>query len=291
MASLYPRECAMRVYWLAVAVMAVATLPSSAHAIDCARAVSPIEHMICGSPSLLHADAAMNRAYIAILKAAPDAEIHAMLIASQKRWIAARNEAFGELDNATDGQTGEGFSKAVQRSLISDAIKDRTSVLNQMSKDASPQPILIQTALGQRRFAAQFTGGTFAGFDTSCDFFPDNSREYQCFATHHFQNNSRICSQGLDWATYRTYSSESVADVIEGRPKLVATCADDDCGDDDTGAGAHWSLHPETANSKAFPHSLPQLDAEAMDSMTDDQPSWLKTCLTDQNFPQSGPPK
>jgi hypothetical protein len=161
--------------------------------------------------------------------------------------------------------------------------------------DSGNASILIQTALRQRRFAAQFTGGTFAGFATSCDFFPDNSSdnsgEYQCFATHHFQNNSRICSQGLDWATYRTYSSGSVADVTEGKPKLVATCADDDCGDDDTGAGARWNLHPETANGKAFPHSLPQLDAEAMDSMTDDQPSWLKTCLTDQNFPQSGPPK
>ncbi|MCB8877982.1 lysozyme inhibitor LprI family protein [Acidisoma silvae] len=281
----------MRGHLIAVTMMAVATLPSAAHAINCAHATSPIEHTICGSQAILHADTAMNRAYIAILKAAPDPEIHAMLVASQKRWISARDKTFGDLDKATDGQTGEVLSKVVQAKLIMDAIKDRTGVLTQKSKDASMQPVLIQMALRQQRFVAQFTGGPFAGYDTSCEFFPDdssgNSREYQCYATHHVQNDNRVCSQGLDWATYRTYSSGSVADVIEGKPKLVATCADDDCGDDDTGAGANWNLHPEATSGTAFPQSLPQLDAEAMDSMSDDQPSWLKACLMDPHFPHS----
>jgi len=285
----------MRVQLLIVGVMAGLTLSSAAHAINCARATSPIEHMICGSQALLHADMAMNRAYIAILKAAPDPEIHAMLVVSQKRWIAARDKTFRDLDQTTDGQTGEGSSKPERMTFILNAIKDRTAVLAQMSKDVPTQPFLIQMALRQRRFAEQFTGGPFAGYDTSCDFFPDdssdNSREYQCYATHYFQNSNRICSQGLDWATYRTYSSGSVANIIEGKPTLVATCADDDCGEDDTGAGASWNFHPDAVNETAFPRSLPQLDAEAMDSMTDDQPSWLKTCLTDLHFPRAGSSK
>lgn len=245
-------DYAIRLLVPAVAGIAVATLPSAAQAINCARASSPIEHMICASQALLRADAAMNRAYIAILRVAPDPEIHAMLVSSQKRWVAARDKAFGGVDKAADSQTGESLSKSAQRRLILDAIESRTSVLAQMSKESPRQPTLIETALQQRRFATHFTGGPLAGFDTSCAFFRSDasgsSRDCECFASHYFQNNGRICSQTLDWATYRTYASRRVAGVIQGKPRLVATCNDDTCGDDD--------------------------------------PSWLKTCLTDKQFPQ-----
>ena len=267
---------------LASAIMVLAGLPSAAHAIDCARASAPIDHTICDDSTLRRADSALGRAYAAILKAAPDPEIHAMLIASQKRWIAARDRTYGG-----DGRTG----KTALEPLLLDAIETRTKVLTRMSKDTPRRPVLIQTALRQRQFAAQFSGGAFAGFDTSCDFFPsdpsDQGGEYQCFATHHLQNHDRICSQQLDWATYRIYATQSVANVVEGKPKLVALCKDDGCGDDATGAKAGWNRHPDAASAGAFPRSLPQLDAEVIDSMVDDEPSWLKACLTDERFPRA----
>ncbi len=196
---------------VAFVTVAVAALPSAAHAIDCSRASSPIEHTICSAPALVRADAAMTRAYAAILKAAPDPEIHAMLVTSQKRWISARDHSFGDLDNATNGRTGAGYPKTLQRSLILHAIEDRTVDLKAMSDGHPKQPRLIQVALKQRRFAAQLTGGRFAGFTTSCSFFPRNGDDphydYGCYGTVQYRNNDRICGQTQDWATYRVYTS------------------------------------------------------------------------------------
>jgi uncharacterized protein YecT (DUF1311 family) len=274
----------MRVHRLAFVVMLVATLPSAAHAIDCARASSPTEHTICDDPTLIRADAAMSRAYSAILKAAPDPEIHAMLVTSQKRWIAAREKSFGSTE-----RTGKASLRAAQRFFVLDATEGRTKSLSQISNQAPMQPYMVQVALKQRRFAAQFTGGPFAGFDTACDFFPDGgageSRSYACFATHHLQNNDRICSPALDWATYRIYASGSVANIVDGKPKLVATCKADGCDDDTNSADAGWNNHPDAASAVTFAQSLPKLDAEVMDSMVDDEPSWLAACLTDRQFP------
>lgn len=279
----------MRVHLLAFAVTAIAALPPAAHAIDCARASSPIEHMICGNSALLRADAAMGTAYAAILKAAPDPEIHAMLVTSQKRWIAARDDAFGHLDKVTDGRTGEGFSKAAQRSLVLRATQDRTKDLTAMSDKDPKQLRLIQAALKQRRFAAQFIGGPFAGFDTSCGFLPSNGGDpgydYACFGTLQYQNSDRICGQTQDWATYRVYTSRTIADVVAGEPKLIATCKEDGCFDDeahDTG----WNTHPDAASDGiVLPKSLRKLDAEVGD---EEEEPWLKACLTDKHFPQTG---
>jgi hypothetical protein len=43
--------------------------------------------MIFDDPKLVSADAALGRAYAAILKAAPDLQIHALLVASQKQYL------------------------------------------------------------------------------------------------------------------------------------------------------------------------------------------------------------
>ncbi|TNC15231.1 DUF1311 domain-containing protein [Methylobacterium terricola] len=61
------------------------------------RASSHVDHTICDGPRLLKADAAMGKAYTALLEIVPKPSIYAMLVASQKRWIAARDTQFGNL--------------------------------------------------------------------------------------------------------------------------------------------------------------------------------------------------
>jgi uncharacterized protein YecT (DUF1311 family) len=273
----------------ALAIIIVAGLPSAAHAIDCARATSSTEHMICDDPKLMRADAAMGRAYSAILKAAPDPEIHAMLVASQKRWIAARDKSFGELDKATDGRTGEGYSKAMQRRPVLQATEDRARDLGNLYK-GTKQAALIHMALQQRAFLAKFTGGAFAGFSTSCEFLPRNGGDplydYGCFGTAQYQNHDRICGQRQDWATYRVYTSRFVADVVAGEPKTIATCKNDSCFDDHTPDGrAGWDTRPATGRDGPLRGALQKLDAEGGDDEVD--APWLNACLTDEHFPQT----
>ncbi|MBU9379369.1 hypothetical protein [Burkholderia gladioli] len=163
-------------------------------------------------------------------------------------------------------------------------------------KDGSGQAYLIGSALKQRRYASRFTGGPFSGSETSCEFVPsenpDGSLNYQCYATRFLQSKDRICGQGLDWATYRTYASRSEADIVDGTPKLAATCNDNDsCYDDDDppGAKAGWNLHPDAKSPVTYDRSLPQLDAEAMISMMNDEPAWLNACLTNRRYPAASP--
>jgi uncharacterized protein YecT (DUF1311 family) len=270
-----------------LAITVPAGLPSAAHAIDCARASTHMDHMICGDPKLMRSDAALGHAYAAILKAAPDPEIHAMLVASQKRWIAAREQSFGDLDNATDGRTGEGYSKATQRSLVLQATEDRSTELGKLYK-GSKQPALIHTALRQRAFLAKFTGGAFAGFSTSCDFLPhhgdDPLYDYGCFGTVQYQDHDRICGQTQAWATYSVYTSRFVADLVAGKPHTVATCKDASCFD------GRWDTHPATGSDGPVGGTLQKLDAEADDAEADvdgvDAP-WLNACLMDKHFPQT----
>lgn len=66
-------------------------LSAPAWAIDCHKAGTPAEKLICSDRGAVAADAELNRAYAALLKQAPDAQIRAMLVDSQRRWIEARN--------------------------------------------------------------------------------------------------------------------------------------------------------------------------------------------------------
>lgn len=274
---------------LALAVMMIAGLPSAAHAINCTRASTSIDHMICDDPNLMHADAALGRAYAAALKASPDPEIRTMLVASQKRWIAAREKSFGDLDKATNGRTGEGYSKALQRSLVLEATESRTKELGKSDKDTK-QPALIHAALKQRQFLAQFTGGPFAGFSASCEFLPRNGDDphydYGCFGTAQYQNKDRICGETQEWATYRVYTSRFLAEIVAGDSKTIATCKDERCFDDNTPDGrTGWTTHPKTDSDGSFGGALAKLDAEMGDD--GDDGAWLKACLTDKHFPQA----
>lgn len=276
----------MRHQVLASVLAASALLPAFAQAMDCKKATSNIEHLICADPRLVSADAAMGKAYSALLKATDDTEVRTMLVASQRRWLATRDSSFGDLDNSTDGQTGEGFSKEDQRDIVLKAMQDRTRRLGEMSRTTPGQPQMIQVALQQRTFAARFSGGPFAGFSASCDFLPQSGEYYYaCFGTHFYQHNNRVCSVTQDWASGSVYETRTVADVVGGKLKPVATCkpGESECSPQD------WSVEPESLDADALrtyeqqgATALSRLDAEVEE---DDDTRWLESCLTDPNYP------
>lgn len=280
----------MRHYVVASLLAGLAVLPGLAQAMDCKKASSSIEHLICADPRLVAADAAMGKAYSAALKTTNDEQIRTMLITSQRRWVAARDNRFGDLDNSVDGQTGEGYSKEDQRTIVLKAMQQRTRRLGDMSKATPKQPQLIQVALGERAFASHFTGGPFAGFDTSCDFLPQSGEySYGCFGTRVYQNNARICSISQDWASGSVYETRAVADVVDGKAKLIATCKADqnDCSPGDSA----WSGTLDTDTQHAYESrgttALAKLDAE----VDTEEGEWLQSCLTDPHFPAAGSAK
>lgn len=213
-------------------------LSAPALAIDCKKAATGVEKLICADRGAVSADAALNRDYSALLKAAPDAEIRTMLVDGQKRWLAARDNALERLiespDLLPDGKTP---AQAARSLMLA-----RSAQLKEKAK-GSDTPALIARALEQRKFRAQFTGGPFAGFASSCDVLPPDYNNYTCFATRHYQNKDRVCTIDEYWASGGVYTKRYVADVENGKPKVIASCsfssADEACSD---GNGkTHWN--------------------------------------------------
>ncbi|WP_267553786.1 lysozyme inhibitor LprI family protein [Rhizobium rhizogenes] len=250
-----------------------------AWAIDCSKATDPIDVRICGNASLKAADAAMGQAYSALLKTAPDADVRAMLISSQRRWIAARN--------ATLGNDSQG--KPLPVSELRKAITDRTSRLNDRSDKG-----FVAEAAAQRRFLAKYSGGTFSGFDAGCEFIPNDksmtSFSYQCYGAMHVQNKDRLCSAQTEWATWSLYEYYGVSTVQGASAKLSAVCSDqsgDICAaGNDKGEDSSWKLNPEKDEhfSSANPN-LPKLDVEGLWPLEDADATWFDQCLTSPAYP------
>lgn len=258
-------------------------LSSPALAIDCAKAGSAVEKLICADRKTVAADAELNRAYAAILKQAPDSEIRAMLVAGQKRWIAARDKTLDmmikEPDERPEGQTPGAIAR--------DLILGRAAEFKATAK-GSATPRLIDSALRQRKFQAQFSGGEFAGFSTSCDVLPRDYTGYSCFATRHYQNKDRICSVDEYWATNAGYTKRYVANVVNGKPKVVASCsfssADEACSDSE--GQAKWNMKPQQPADFSYPSSpLPKIDGEVY---TEDDYAWAQACLSAPVYPPAG---
>jgi len=287
---------------LLLAAAALLALSAPALALDCGKASTKLERAICGDKRLKAADAAMAQAYAQILKAAAgDAEIHEMLVASQRRWLAARDQDLGDPESWPEDADRD---VDTWHDKILSLMQDRTNVLKDRSKTEPGQFSLIAEAQAQRRFLARYTGGPFAGFETRCEIFPTHAGSwadyYSCFATRTYQNHDRVCSVDEDWATYRTYETRSIADVVDGKLKPVASCAVDGNNDSTCPDGpasdnpeARWNLQPKaeeagnagSADAKAA--ALPKLDAEAWGSL-DDTP-WMRACLTDPDYPKADP--
>ncbi|WP_247893810.1 lysozyme inhibitor LprI family protein [Azospirillum endophyticum] len=261
---------------------------SPAQAIDCRKATTAIDHVICGDKALQKADAALGSAYSAILKAAPDAEIRAMLVASEKRWLARRDDRLGpssETDDAPDAET--------QRKILLDAIQARTRELTRRAKADAGEPNLIAVARDQRRFASRFTSGPFAGFSTSCDFLPGgDGYTYGCFGTQSYQNRDRVCALTRDWASGGVSETRMVGQVVDGKLTTVASCsigsgdAGAACPDPEVSAGqrGHWQKPAPDATTPEAPPAKPQPQVDA-EFQRDSEDAWINDCLTQPTYP------
>ncbi len=254
-------------------------LAAPAYAIDCAKAASAVEKLICSERKTVAADAELNRAYAAILKQAPDGDIRAMLAHNQKRWITARDRALTNLIEDPGSVPAGKTAGAVARELI----LDRTAELKATRKGAA-LPELISRAVSQQQFQAQFTGGAYAGYSTSCDIFPGEHAYYGCFATRHYQNKDRICSVDEYWATGSVYTKRYVANVVDGKPQLAASCSfsssDEACSD--TAGETKWNMKPQQPDFSYPAKPLPKIDGEIMG---DDDYEWARACLMGATYP------
>ena len=86
------------------AIVAIA-LGAPAYAIDCARAKTAAEVLICSDLGLQSADARLNDAFAAALKASDDRDIREAMVRSQKRWIKARDRFFENVDKIRSAAT------------------------------------------------------------------------------------------------------------------------------------------------------------------------------------------
>ena len=148
-------------------LVGLSVLAAPALAINCQKASTVPEKLICSDRKAVAADGELNRAYAAVLKQAPDEEIHKMLVDSQRRWLKARDQV---LDGLTDDSDALQDDKTPGQ-LAADLILNRIAQLKEIRK-GDKLPAMIATALRQREFNKQFTGGPYAGFDVSCDLLP-----------------------------------------------------------------------------------------------------------------------
>jgi len=269
-------------------------LPTAAHAIDCSKASTKLDRLICSDKRLVSADAAMGKAYAALLKNSPDAATQKLMVGSQRRWITARDEAFGDLDTLADVKTGNPYTKAEQREILLDAIEKRTQQLTEHVLGKPQYPRLVQTVLDQRTFASRFSGGPFSGLSVSCEFLPQSGRySYGCFGTHFYQNKDRICSVSIDWASGSISEIRAMANVVDGKPTLVATCkpGENRCSSEDA---ANTDLPGWNQSAQLFAvdavQIYKQLGAASLSEFDPEMPEeesqqWLQSCLSDPRYP------
>lgn len=266
---------------LACAALALAATP--ALAIDCAKAQTAPEKLICSDARLKKADAELNRAYADLLKQAGDDGLRTMVRESQRRWLLARDRGLDTLQENLEAGDREGTLADAALEML----EARTDALKAKARDGKPD--LLARAGAQRQFLARFRGGDYAGYQTSCDVLPPDYTNYACFATRHYQNGDRVCSVDEYFATNAAYTHRYVADIVEGKPKLIASCnfsgGESGCPQPGDAAG-RWNTNPPAFEREFYAKNLPKIDAEIHDA--DDQ-EWLQVCLTDKRFPLADP--
>jgi uncharacterized protein YecT (DUF1311 family) len=270
-----------RLSWLIATLVVSLFGASAAQAISCSKANNGMERLICSDSRLRQADTAMNASYVRLLKSTGEADIKAALITSQRRWLASRDGQLGRL-----GEGPGALSGASWRAIVLKAIQDRAANLIRIDTGDTGLPRMIAVARRQRTFAARFTGGAYAGFQTSCSFVPSGGGYvYACFGRQHFQNRDRVCSVDQEWASGSMSETRIVSRVTGGTLATIAGCSIGNdtypsCPNPNAPAEAGWSA----ASGSRTPPSLP-LQKIDVDADVDTGPGWLSTCLTRPDYP------
>jgi uncharacterized protein YecT (DUF1311 family) len=252
----------------------------------------PVNRLICESPALKAADVAMSRAYFRLLKSNPRGQIHALLIASQRRWLAARQQQPDILAPA-----GGGDERRAEIAILLTEINDRHHNLTPKLQDQGLAPLLMQIE-AQRKFAAQFSGGRFAGYTTECFFTPrlSGAGGYACTGTESLQNGSRLCSSTIEWTGGRVFEDRRVADIVAGRRKTIARCDTNDktaqqCPEpeashaDDSAPDVGWNFSPDKDVSRADGKPATKLDPDFPSEHGMADKDWMQQCLSDPAYP------
>lgn len=260
-----------------LAILAFGT--TSASALDCKSASTGAEKLVCSDAKLRDADKAMSAAYFKLVKKATDEDSRAALLASQKRWLKARDDEFEAPAKNDNGEERD------DHALMLRILTDRTKGL---SASEGGQPQFLAVIAQQKKAAASITGGPFSGFDTSCFFAPAGFGDgvYVCTGTQSYQNNDRVCATSSEWASGQGTETRSISTVSGGQLKPVATCEAGASTPACPEMGARWTLTPDTAPSAsaAKPAALAKYDPDVSGLSLEDTP-WLKACLTDPNYP------
>jgi uncharacterized protein YecT (DUF1311 family) len=271
----------MNFYFL-VALCALVFVQSSAgYALDCAKASSPVDKLICATPELKKADEQMGAIYFKLLHETADAEFREAIIKSQRRWIKVRSSGPDRFGLAEKDTTDD-------REVLLRMTHERLNFLQ------TAKPIHILEL--QRKIASEDGEGTFAGYRTFCVLQPPpyGGWDYECWGVQTRQHNKRICSSAMEWASGYMYEDRTVSVLKNGEPKVVATCSTNDslseqCPMDQanvwTKLDSHWNTNPDP--SEPLPTSdvtnLWKYDADIDPSDTDK--AWMHACLFNAIYP------
>jgi uncharacterized protein YecT (DUF1311 family) len=204
-------------FLLSLGVLILAS-SSPVEALDCAKASSRVDKLICATPELKKADEAMSAAYFKLLHDTADPEFHEALIRSQQRWLKVRSHGPDRFGAAED-----------------DKIDDREVLLGMTDQrlEFLQTPLLVQTMEQEREVTLKDSGGAFAGYKTGCNLRPPpyGHWTYECLGDAYRQHHERVCSAETEWASGHTTEYRRVSILKDGKPKLMATCS---IGYDDT---------------------------------------------------------
>lgn len=267
-------------------VVSILLLAYSSHvsALDCMKAASPGEKLICATPKLKKVDEEMSAAYFKLLRETKDPDFHEALIRSQRRWLEVRShgpERFGQAEaDATD-----------DREILFGVTYLRMVFLRSGG--------LILNMEQQRKIRSQDNSGAFTGYKSHCVVQPPpyGSWDYACWGGTYRQHNDRICSAVVEWASGKTTEYRAVSVLKDGKPKLVATCStgeattSDQCPLPDADVwkklDGHWNTAPTSHDNLLALDAgdLWKYDPDISVNATDQR--WMQDCLFTPAYPPS----
>ena len=224
----------------------------------------------------------MSAAYFKLLRETTDPEFHDALIRSQRRWLEVREQgpdAFGQAARASTDN----------REILHMVTYDRMVFLQ------TGEPILRMEL--QRKLHVQDSGGPFAGYKTHCLLQPPPyaNWDYECWGETLRQQNERICSSVMEWASGQITDHRAVSVVKNGKPVVVATCStghvstNEQCPLPDADVwnklDARWNTSPVPSDH------LPAWDVGDLWKYDPDiglyatDPRWMRDCLFAPTYP------
>jgi uncharacterized protein len=267
-------------------------------ALDCSKASHATDKLICGSEALKRADAEMSAAYSKLLDVAADADLRQALIASQRRWIKARYDAFDQASQS-DSSSDDPEAKLLA------AMHARANQMTSHGSSANTIPLLARLKQ-QRKYLARFSDDVMTGFDTDCSFAPDGA--YVCEGSLSIRQEDKFCAINEEWTSGHTTDyftsawlknapAAGIAGCSYGYASTTARCPEDpDGGPADAATG--WNFHigdTQAGGGRDFvvPASsgkLSRLDADLplhLYAPGGDTPGLppLEKCVTDQRYP------